>query len=229
MQSPALGNSPKRGSKKLVWVLAAALQRNKSPYTHRCRNILGLAWIQIPEKRVWRAGIFQRTWAVHLESGAGYIPISWTLWKYGRRHCSHQSSPCRGHIAQSYLPGPSPHSEGRKHPGSHWYRRQCGSHPSGICWKKKRKMRLFLRTRLPAWNQRGSNFNNAGANRFIIRRFYCLPSWFGVRYCSRSKRRPFDRGNLLLVSCLFQDTLKMELLTFAVSSTVPDVLFPFRS
>lgn len=138
--------------KKLLWILAAALQHDKSVYTHRCRNIPGLAWIQILERRVWRAGIFLRTSAVHLESEAGYIPISWTLWKYGRRHCSHQSSPCRGHNARSYLPGPSPHSEGKKHPGNHWCRRRCGSHPSGICWKKE-KLRWLIEKSLSVWNQ----------------------------------------------------------------------------
>lgn len=166
--------------KKLVWVPAAAPQHDKSLYTHRCRSIPGLAWIQILEKRVWRAGTFQRTSAVHLESEAGYTPISWTLWKCGRRHCSHQSSPCRGHIAQSYLLGPSPHSEGRKHPGSHWYRRQCGSHPSGICWKRKRKMRLFIEERLLLFGISGWSFKNAGTKRFIIVSFYYMLLQFGA-------------------------------------------------
>lgn len=127
-------------------MFTAAQHHDKSQYTHRCRNIPGLAWIQILEKRVWRAGIFLRTLVVHLESGADYIPISWSLWKYGRKHCSHQSSPCRGHNAQSYLLGPSPRSEGRKHPGSHWYTHRCGSHLSGICWKKV--VRLFIMEKL---------------------------------------------------------------------------------
>ena len=124
----------------------------KSLCTHRCRSIPGLVWIRILEKRVWRAGTFQRTWAVHLESEAGYTPTSWTLWTCGRRHCSRQSSPCRGRSAPSCLPGQSPRSEDRRRPGSRWCRRRCGSHPSGTCGDKK-AMRLFREERLPAWNQ----------------------------------------------------------------------------
>lgn len=138
--------------KKLLWIPPAAPPHDKSAYTHRCRNIPGLAWTQILEKRAWRAGISRRTSVVHLESEAGYIPIAWTLWKCGRRHCSHQSSPCRGCNARSYLLGPSPRSEGRRHPGSHWCRRQCGSHPAGICGEKER-LRLFTQERLSVWSR----------------------------------------------------------------------------
>lgn len=213
--------------KKLVWALAAAPQHNKSLYTHRCRNIPGRAWIQIPEKRVWRAGISQRTWAVHLESGAGYIPISWTLWKYGRRHCTHRSSPCTGRNAQSCPLGPSPHSEGRRHPGSRWYTRQCGSPLSGICGKKKKKMRLFIQKRLPAQShQWWNNFNNAGANRFIMISFYCIPLGCRICDCSKSQQQEFYRR--IHLHC-FQNTLNMELLAFIFSREETDLLCSFHS
>lgn len=148
---------------------AAAPQRNKSPCTHRCRNTLGLAWIQILKKREWRAGISPRTSAVRLESEAGYIPISWTLWMCGRRHCSHQNSPCTGHSAQSYPLVQSPHSEGRKHPGSHWYRHRCGSHPSGICWKQKERIGNLYREVFLLSQSTAISFKNSGDKIFSMK------------------------------------------------------------